>query len=91
MLGLSKTPSAGDDFLVVKNERKAREVAEFRQSKTRETKLAQQQASKLEDMFSQMRDDSSKTISLIIKSDVHGSAEALRDALTQVLESAVTA
>ena len=84
VLGLSKTPSAGDDFLVVKNERKAREVAEFRQSKTRETKLAQQQASKLEDMFSQMRDDSSKTISLIIKSDVHGSAEALRDALTKL-------
>ena len=56
VLGLSKTPSAGDDFLVVKNERKAREVAEFRQGKTRETKLAQQQASKLEDMFSQMKE-----------------------------------
>ena len=55
VLGLSKTPSAGDDFLVVKNERKAREVAEFRQTKTREAKLAQQQASKLDDMFSQMR------------------------------------
>jgi len=51
VLGLSKTPSAGDDFLVVKNERKAREVAEFRQSKAREAKLASQQASKLEDMF----------------------------------------
>ena len=54
VLGLSKTPSAGDDFLVVKNERKAREVAEFRQAKTRDAKLAQQQASKLEDMFTQM-------------------------------------
>ena len=54
VLGLSKTPSAGDDFLVVKNERKAREVAEFRQNKTREAKLAQQQASKMEDMFSKI-------------------------------------
>ena len=81
ILGLSKTPSAGDDFLVVKNERKAREVAEFRQTKTRDAKLALQQASKLEDMFSQMKDGSSSTISVIIKSDVHGSAEALRDAL----------
>jgi translation initiation factor IF-2 len=84
VLGLSKTPSAGDDFLVVKNERKAREVAEFRQSKTRDQKLAQQQAAKLEDMFSQMADGESSSISLIIKSDVHGSAEALRDALTNL-------
>ena len=84
VLGLSKTPSAGDDFLVVKNERKAREVAEFRQSKTRDAKLAQQQASKLEDMFSKMEEGDSSTISVIIKSDVHGSAEALRDALTKL-------
>jgi len=84
VLGLSKTPSAGDDFLVVKNERKAREVAEFRQAKTREAKLAHQQASKLEDMFSQMEDGQAETVSLIIKSDVHGSAEALRDALTKL-------
>ncbi len=84
MLGLSKTPSAGDDFLVVKNERKAREVAEFRQTRTRDAKLAQQQASKLEDMFTQMKDGNASTITLIIKSDVHGSAEALRDALTNL-------
>ena len=84
VLGLSKTPSAGDDFLVVKNERKAREVAEFRQTKTREAKLASQQASKLEDMFSQMAEGSAEFISVIIKSDVHGSAEALRDALTKL-------
>jgi translation initiation factor IF-2 len=84
VLGLSKTPNAGDDFLVVKNERKAREVAEFRQSKARDAKLAQQQASKLEDMFSQMEDGEAASISLIIKSDVHGSAEALRDALTNL-------
>jgi translation initiation factor IF-2 len=84
VLGLSKTPSAGDDFLVVKNERRAREVAEFRQGKTRDAKLAQQQASKLEDMFSQMKEGSTQTVSVIIKSDVHGSAEALRDALIKL-------
>ena len=84
VLGLSKTPSAGDDFLVVKNERKAREVAEYRQAKARDAKLAQQQASKLEDVFSQMKSDRAASISLIIQSDVHGSAEALRDALTKL-------
>ena len=84
VLGLSKTPSAGDDFLVVKNERKAREVAEFRQDKTRDAKLAQQQASKMEDMFTQMQDGEISSVPVIIKSDVHGSAEALRDALTKL-------
>jgi translation initiation factor IF-2 len=90
VLGLSKTPSAGDDFLVVKNERKAREVAEFRQAKTRETKLAQQQASKLEDMFSQMTEGDSKVVPVLIKSDVHGSAEALRDALNKLSNDEVS-
>ena len=84
VLGLSKTPSAGDDFLVVKNERKAREVAEFRQNKTREAKLAQQQASKMEDMFTQMKDGEISSVPVIIKSDVHGSAEALCDALLKL-------
>ena len=84
VLGLSKTPNAGDDFLVVKSERKAREVAEFRQSKSRESKFAQQQASKLEDVFSQMTEAEIKVVPLLIKSDVHGSAEALRDALNKL-------
>jgi len=84
VLGLSKTPSAGDDFLVVKNERKAREVAEFRQGKSRDSKLAQQQASKMEDVFSQMTEAESAVVPLLIKSDVHGSTEALRDALTKL-------
>ena len=84
VLGLSKTPGAGEEFLVVKNERKAREVAEFRQAKTRESKLAQQQASKLDDMFSQMAEGALSTVSVIIKSDVHGSAEALKDALSKL-------
>jgi translation initiation factor IF-2 len=84
VLGLSNTPNAGDDFLVVKNERKAREVAEFRQSKARESKLAQQQAARMEDMFSQMTEGEEKVVPVLIKSDVHGSAEALRDALTKL-------
>ncbi|MFQ5549089.1 MAG: translation initiation factor IF-2 [Woeseia sp.] len=84
VLGLSKTPSAGDDFLVVKNERKAREVAEFRQIKSRDSKLAQQQASKLDDVFSQMTEQEGAVVNLLIKSDVHGSTEALRDALTKL-------
>ncbi|MBJ90596.1 MAG: translation initiation factor IF-2 [Woeseia sp.] len=90
VLGLSRTPNAGDDFLVVKNERKAREVAEFRQSKTRENKLAAQQASKLEDMFSQMTEADAKVVSVMIKSDVHGSTEALRDALTKLSNEEVS-
>ena len=84
VLGLSKTPSAGDDFLVVKSERKAREVAEFRRSKSRELKLAKQQAAKFEDVFSQMTEAQGKVVPLLIKSDVHGSAEALRDALNKL-------
>ncbi|MEX0708828.1 MAG: translation initiation factor IF-2 [Woeseia sp.] len=84
VLGLSRTPGAGDEFLVVKNERKAREVAQFRQGKSRESKLAQQQASKLEDMFSQMTEGDTAEVALLIKSDVHGSTEALRDALTKL-------
>jgi len=84
VLGLSKTPSAGDDFLVVKNERRAREAAEFRQSKSRDSKLAQQQASKMEDVFSQMTEGEGAVVPLLIKSDVHGSTEALRDSLTKI-------
>lgn len=84
VLGLSKTPSSGDEFLVVKNERKAREVAELRKSKAREAKLAQQQAAKLEDVFSQMTEGEIAVVPVLIKSDVHGSTEALRDALNKL-------
>jgi translation initiation factor IF-2 len=84
VLGLSKTPSAGDDFIVVKNERKAREVAEFRRTKSRETKLAKQQATQREDVFSQMTEVAGKSVPVLIKSDVHGSAEALCDALNKM-------
>ncbi len=84
VLGLSKTPDSGDSFLVVKNERKAREVAEFRRDKSRESKLAQQQASRMEDMFAQMTEADGKVVPVLIKADVHGSVEALRDALTKI-------
>jgi translation initiation factor IF-2 len=81
VLGLSGTPSAGDDVLVVTDERKAREVAELRKGRERDVKLAQQQAAKLDDIFTQMRETGSASLALLIKADVHGSAEALRDAL----------
>ncbi len=84
VLGLSGTPQAGDEVLVVDDERKAREVAEFRQSRERDVKLAQQQAAKLEDVFSQMTEGESAAVQLLIKADVHGSAEALRDAMTKL-------
>jgi translation initiation factor IF-2 len=84
VLGLSGTPSAGDDAVVLDDERKAREVAEFRHARSRDLKLAQQQASKLDDAFSRMQGGESKTVPIFVKADVHGSAEALRDALTNL-------
>jgi len=84
VLGLSGTPSAGDEATVVENERKAREVAVFRQSKSREVKLARQQAAKLENMFSQMEEGDVKTVNVVLKADVQGSVEAIIDALTKL-------
>ncbi|MDP7041995.1 MAG: translation initiation factor IF-2, partial [Gammaproteobacteria bacterium] len=81
ILGLSGTPSAGDELVAVGDERKAREVAQFRHGRTRDAKLAQQQSSKLEDVFTQMQNGGLKTLQILVKADVHGSAEALRDAL----------
>jgi len=84
VLGLSGTPSAGDEATVVESERKAREVAVFRQSKSREAKLARQQAAKLENMFSQMSEGDLKTVNVVLKADVQGSAEAIIDALVKL-------
>jgi translation initiation factor IF-2 len=84
ILGLSGTPRSGDDVIVLEDERKAREVAQFRHAKSRDVKLAQQQAAKLEDVFSQMESAGGQAIQLLIKADVHGSSEALRDALTKL-------
>ena len=82
VLGLSGTPNAGDEMLVVENERKAREVAELRQGRQRDVKLALQQAAKLDDVFSQMREGEKHSVNLLIKADVQGSAEALSQSLT---------
>lgn len=83
MLGLAGVPSAGDEAFVVPDERKAREIALFRQGKFREVKLARQQAPKLEDIFSQMQAGQQENVlDIVLKADVNGSAEALQDALT---------
>src|SRR5881394_199517 len=84
VLGLSGTPLAGDDVQVVADERQARDVAQFRQLRERDVKLAQQQATKLENVFSQMAAGGKPSINLLIKADVHGSAEALKDALEKL-------
>ena len=89
VVGLSGTPLAGDDMLVVADERKAREVAQLRQTKKRDIKLAQRQAVKLDDVFSQMAEGAMETVQLLIKADVHGSAEAIREALGQLSTSDV--
>ncbi len=82
--GLSDVPAAGEEVIVLGDERKAREIALFRQGKFREVKLAKQQAAKLDNMFDQMKAGETKTLSLIIKADVQGSYEALAHALTQL-------
>jgi translation initiation factor IF-2 len=84
VLGLSGTPNAGDEVLAVENERKAREVALYRQGKFRDVKLARQSPTKLEDVFSQTEENRSGVINLLIKADVQGSAEALRDTLSEL-------
>ncbi len=82
--GLSDVPPAGEEVIVLADERKAREIALFRQGKFRDVKLAKQQASKLENMFEQMAEGEVKNLTLIIKSDVQGSQEALVHALTKL-------
>jgi translation initiation factor IF-2 len=82
VLGLSGMPNAGDEAQVVQDERKAREIALFRQGKFREVRLAKQGAVKLEDVFSQMEEGGARTLNLVVKADVQGSSEALREALS---------
>ena len=84
VLGLSSVPNAGDDVVVVADERKARELAELRMEKSRDQRLAQQQQARLEDVFSSVRDGQTPTVNIVLKSDVQGSAEALSDALTRI-------
>jgi len=84
VLGLSGTPAAGEDALVINDERRARELAEFRHQKQREIKLARQQQAKLEDMFANMGKGEQTTLNIILKADVQGSVEALRDSLNKI-------
>ncbi|MCE8013326.1 translation initiation factor IF-2 [Billgrantia desiderata] len=82
--GLDGTPDAGDDFMVVADEKKAREVANFRQGKYREVRLARQQKAKLENMFSQMGQDEVAKVNIVLKADVQGSLEAIKGALEEL-------
>ncbi|PAU77724.1 translation initiation factor IF-2 [Halovibrio salipaludis] len=81
VLGLNGTPNAGDEFVRVADEKKAKELAEFRQEKEREQRLHRQQAAKLENLFENMGKEEVKTLNVIVKADVQGSLEALTGAL----------
>ncbi|MEN9711791.1 MAG: translation initiation factor [Pseudomonadota bacterium] len=82
--GLTEVPQAGDEFMVMSDERRAREIATYRAGKVRNTKLAKQQASKLENMFSDMTSGDVKTLPIIVKADVQGSQEALAASLLKL-------
>jgi len=82
--GLSEVPNAGEELTTLTDERKAREIALFRQGKFRDVKLAKQQAAKLENLFQNMGEGGQKVLSLVIKADVQGSQEALVHALTRL-------
>ncbi|MCF2857837.1 translation initiation factor IF-2 [Pseudoalteromonas sp. SMS1] len=84
ILGLSGVPAAGDEATVVKDERKAREVALYRQGKFREVKLARQQKAKLENMFTNMTEGDISEVNVVLKADVQGSIEAISDSLTKL-------
>lgn len=84
ILGLSDVPAAGEEAIVLADEKKAREIALFRQGKFRDVKLAKQQAAKLENMFEQMKEGEVKTLPLIVKADVQGSQEALVQTLAKL-------
>ena len=87
--GLTEVPAAGEEAMVLGDERKAREIALFRQGKYRDVKLAKQQAAKLENMFEQMAEGEVKNLALIIKSDVQGSQEALVSSMQKLSTSEV--
>ncbi len=82
--GLAEVPQAGDDFMVMLDERRAREIATYRAGKFRNTKLARQQAAKMENLFSEMSAGEVQTLPIIIKSDVQGSQEALAASLLKL-------
>jgi translation initiation factor IF-2 len=82
--GLTEVPQAGDDFMVLSDERRAREIATFRQGKYRDVKLARQQAAKLENIFPAMGEGQAQVLALIVKADVQGSQEALAQSLVKL-------
>ncbi|THU02550.1 translation initiation factor IF-2 [Lampropedia puyangensis] len=82
--GLTEVPQAGDDFMVMSDERRAREIATYRAGRFRNTKLAKQQAAKLENMFADMTAGEVKTLPILIKADVQGSQEALSQSLLKL-------
>ena len=84
VLGLSGAPDAGDDVVVVADERKARELAQLREQKLREQKLAQNQAIRMEQVFASMGQGEQKTLNIMVKADVQGSAEAITEALRKI-------
>ncbi len=84
VLGLSGTSNAGDEAIVATDERKVREIVNLRKSKSRDTRFAAQQASKLENIFNEIGEGAAASINVLIKADVQGSAEALRDSLEKL-------
>jgi translation initiation factor IF-2 len=84
ILGLNGTPDAGDDFIVVENEKKAREVAEHRRDRYREIQVAKQQAAKAESMFATMGKNNKKILNVVLKADVRGSLEAIMSSLASI-------
>jgi translation initiation factor IF-2 len=84
ILGLNGTPDAGDQFAVVESEKRAREIADFRHTKSRDSKLERQQATKLDNMFASMTAGERKTLNVVLKADVRGSLEAIQAALMEL-------
>lgn len=84
VLGFSGLPEVGDEVIVLSDERKAREVAEYRKDRSRDKRLQQQKAAKMDELFAQMGKDEAKSVNLVIKGDVQGSVEALQQSLVNL-------
>jgi translation initiation factor IF-2 len=84
VLGLSGSPKAGDDVIAVADEKRAREVAELRRERDRQTRMDEQRGANLDQLFSQLKDGDLKSVNIILKADVQGSVEAIRDALVKL-------
>jgi translation initiation factor IF-2 len=89
VLGLSGAPNAGDDVIAVADEKKAREVAELRHERERQSRIDEQRAASLDQLFSQLKDGELKSVNIILKADVQGSVEALREALVKLTNDEV--